>query len=95
MVNDRITREVRTIQKAFPTRALALICSVICLLVLLSATLGGAQEVATSGQESSANAAGNMATVPTGTRIMVKMVDAVDSNETRRMTVFVVHWRRI
>ncbi len=80
MANDGITRETPVVQSPFPMRALALIASVTTFLVL-SVTLSEAQQGAssTTGQAASSNAAGNMATVPTGTRIMVKMVDPVDS----------------
>jgi len=76
MATNRITKEYHVLQNPSPVRALALI-SFIAALLVLSAALAGAQQNA--GQSSSAAPAGNMATVPTGTRLMVKMVDSVDS----------------
>ena len=80
MATNRITKEYRVLQNPSPMRALALI-SFIAASLVLSAALAGAQQNAgsTSGQTASSNPTGNMATVPTGTRIMVKMVDSVDS----------------
>ena len=76
MANNRITNEHRVLQSPFPIHGLALI-SFITTSLVLSVALAGAQQNAA--QSSSTNPTGNMATVPTGTRMMVKMVDSVDS----------------
>jgi hypothetical protein len=76
MSNNRITKETRVLQSPSPIRALALI-SFITTALVLSVALAGAQQNAA--QSTSANPTGSMATVPTGTRMMVKMVDSVDS----------------
>ena len=76
MANNRITKETGLAQNPFPMRALALI-SLITTSLVLSVALAGAQQDA--GQSTSPNPTGNMATVPAGTRMMVKMVDSVDS----------------
>ena len=58
------------------------VASVTGILLLLSPTLLDAQQNdSNGGQAPSSNAAGNAVTVPTGARIMVKMVDAVDSEQ--------------
>ena len=69
MATNRITKEYHVLQNSSPVRALALI-SFIAALLVLSAALAGAQQNAgaTSGQSASSNPAGNMATVPTGSR---------------------------
>jgi hypothetical protein len=80
MANDRITKETRVLQSPFPMRALALISFITALLVLSVALAGAQQDAGAIGSQSaSTNPAGNTATVPTGTRLMVKMVDSVDS----------------
>jgi hypothetical protein len=76
MANSRITNEAGVLQSLFPMRALALI-SFITTLLVLSVALAGAQQ--NTGQSASTNPNGKMATVPTGARMMVKMVDSVDS----------------
>ena len=76
MATNRITNDYRILQSPSPKRALALI-SFIAALLALSVALAEAQQ--TAAQSTSAAPAGNMATVPTGTRLMVKMVDSVDS----------------
>jgi hypothetical protein len=80
MATNKITNEYRVLQSPSPKRALALI-SFIAALLVLSAALAGAQQNAgaTGTQSASNNPNGNTATVPTGTRMMVKMVDSVDS----------------
>lgn len=76
MANNRITKETSVLRSPSPIRALALI-SFITTALVLSVALAGAQQNAA--QSTSANPTGNMATVPTGTRMMVKMADSVDS----------------
>jgi hypothetical protein len=77
MANNTITKQILMPQIAFPTRALALISFAVSLVLFVA--LSGAQQNAGSTSDQANNAAGNMATVPTGSRIMVKMVDSVDS----------------
>jgi hypothetical protein len=80
MANNRITNEHRVLQRPFPKRALALISFIAALLVLSAALAGAQQNAGASGTQSApTNPTGNMATVPTGSRMMVKMVDSVDS----------------
>jgi len=76
MASDGITQQTGVLQSPSPIRALALISFITSLLVLSVARAGAQQD---AGQSASANPTGNMATVPTGSRMMVKMVDSVDS----------------
>ncbi len=85
MASDRITQQTGVLQKPSPMRALALISFITALLVL-SVALAGAQQDA--GQSASANPTGNMATLPTGSRMMVKMVDSVDSERNQANDCF-------
>jgi hypothetical protein len=79
MATNRITNEHRVLQCPFPKRALALISFITTTLVLSAALAGAQQNAGATGQSASINPNGNMATVPTGSRMMVKMVDSVDS----------------
>jgi hypothetical protein len=80
MANNTITKETVVLQSPFSIRALGLI-SFITTLLVSSVALAGAQQNlgATGTQSASTNPAGNIVTVPTGSRMMVKMVDSVDS----------------
>jgi len=79
-MNNRITKETSALQSPSPMRALIVISFITTLLALSVALSVAQQNAGAPGTRSaSANPAGNMATVPTGARLMVKMVDSVDS----------------
>ena len=58
------------------------------LLFLLTALSGARPVGAATGQASSGTATQTMATVPAGTRLMVKMADSVDSETNQQTDVF-------
>jgi hypothetical protein len=61
---------------------------VICLLIVSSPALRAAS------QESEGSSSGTV-TLPAGTRLMVKMVDAVDSKPANQTNAFVAPWKPI
>jgi hypothetical protein len=84
MTNDLRRREA-TLRSAGRARAAPVIFITTALLLL---PMAFAQPGGSAGQASPSSAAQSMATVPSGTRLMVKMIDSVDSETNQQTDIF-------
>jgi hypothetical protein len=77
-------KEIGVAQRALRKAPAAVISMIgVFLLTISVARLGGQETNSSNSQASAAGAAGKMATVPAGARLMVKMIDAVDSDKSQ------------
>ena len=75
-------KEIGATRRALSTNSLSAI-SITGVLLFSSLALLGAQEASSTNPQASATGGANSATVPAGTRMMVRMIDAVDSEKSR------------